>query len=40
MKEVLHDVAREALVTFGPILLACLIGAMGWAVRRGRGQRR
>jgi hypothetical protein len=35
-----EECAREALLTFGPILLACLCGAIGWAVNRGRGRRR
>lgn len=33
MKEVLHDVALEALLAYGPIILACVIGGICWLAR-------
>lgn len=33
MKEALSDVAWEALFAYGPIILACVIGAICWLAR-------
>ena len=36
MKEALFDVALETLLAYGPILLACAIGAICWLARHMR----
>ena len=35
-----EEVGREALLCFAPIILALLIGAVGWIVKRVRLERR
>lgn len=37
---VYEECAREALVAFGPILLACLAGAVGWIIKTVRRERK